>query len=94
MISARTRAALTAAKAKGVRLGKPENLRNQEAGRVQGRARRTVIAGERAADLRSIIADVQTSGALSLRQIPTGRGGAWSAVQVRRVLERAWKCWG
>jgi DNA invertase Pin-like site-specific DNA recombinase len=98
MISVRTKAALAAAKARGVRLGKPENLRHQEAGRVQGRARRTVIAGGRAADLRPIIADVRASGASSLRQIaaglngrgiPTARGGAWSAGQVKRVLERA-----
>ena len=84
-------------KARGVRLGKPENLRDQDVGRVRGRAQRTVVAGERASDLRPIIADVQASGASSLRQIaaglnqrgiPTARGGAWSAVQVRRVLER------
>ena len=98
LISARTKAALAAAKAQGVRLGKPENLRHQDTGRAQGRARRTVVAGERAADLRPIIADVQGQGALSLRQIaarlnergiPTARGGGWSAVQVKRVLERA-----
>jgi hypothetical protein len=62
------------------------------------RARRTVIAAERMADLRPIITDVQVSGASSLRQIaaglngrgiPTARGGAWSAVQVKRVMERA-----
>src|SRR5215218_10219888 len=98
MISARTKAALAAAKAKGRQLGKPANLRNQEMGRVSGRAKRTTIAGERATDLRPIIVDVQASGAVSLRQIvaglnqrgiPTARGGAWSAVQVKRVLERA-----
>jgi DNA invertase Pin-like site-specific DNA recombinase len=98
MISARTKAALAAAKARGMRLGKPENLRNQDGGRVQGRVRRTVIAGERAVDLRPIIADVQAQGTSPLRQIaaglnqrgiPTARGGAWSAVQVKRVLERA-----
>jgi DNA invertase Pin-like site-specific DNA recombinase len=55
MISARTKAALTVAKARGLRLGKPENLRNQDKGRVSGRVRRTEIAGERAADLRPII---------------------------------------
>jgi DNA invertase Pin-like site-specific DNA recombinase len=97
MISQRTKAALAAAKARGQRLGKPENLRNQDAGRIQGRAKRTMIAGERAADLRPIIADLRAGGASSLRQIaaglnrrsiPTARGGAWSAVQVKRVLER------
>src|SRR3954464_3813786 len=35
MISARTKAALAAAKAKGVQLGKSENLRNQDRGRVR-----------------------------------------------------------
>jgi DNA invertase Pin-like site-specific DNA recombinase len=98
MISARTKAALAAAKARGKRLGNPANLRNQEAGRVQGRAKRSAIAAERAADLRPIIADVQASGAQSLRQIaarlnqrgiPTARGSKWSAVQVKRIFERA-----
>ena len=98
MISARTKAALAAAKARGVRLGRPENLRNQDEGRMQGRARRSAMAAERTADLRPIITDVRASGASSLRQIaaglnrrgiPAARGGAWSAVQVRRVLERA-----
>src|SRR5215213_6425076 len=48
MISARTKAALAAAKARGVRLGKPKNLRNQGTGRVQGRGKRTSTALERA----------------------------------------------
>jgi hypothetical protein len=55
------------------------------------------LAGARAADLAPIIADVRASGMTSLRQIaaglngrgiPAARGGAWSAVQVKRVLER------
>jgi hypothetical protein len=41
-------------------------------GRVQGRAKRTMIAGERAADLRLVIAGVRASGASSLRQIAAG----------------------
>jgi DNA invertase Pin-like site-specific DNA recombinase len=94
MISARTKAAL-AAKARGVQLGRPENLQNQEVGRERGRARRTTLAGERAADLQPIIADVQVTGVRSLRVIaaglnqrgiPAARGGAWSAVQVKRLL--------
>jgi DNA invertase Pin-like site-specific DNA recombinase len=97
MISTRTKAALAAAKAMGVRLGKPENLRNQDAGRMQGRARRSAMAAERAADLQPIITDVRASGASSLREIaarlnqrgiPAARGGPWSAVQVKRALER------
>ncbi len=97
MISARTKAALAAAKARGKTLGRPENLKNQDTGRERGRARRTAVAGARVADIRPIIADVKASGASSLRQIAAGlngrgiqtaRGGAWSAVQVKRVLER------
>src|SRR6478609_1044909 len=52
MISTRTKAALAAAKARGARLGKPENLRNQDTGRMQGRAKRSAVAAARAADLR------------------------------------------
>jgi DNA invertase Pin-like site-specific DNA recombinase len=98
MISVRTKAALAAAKARGKRLGNPANLRNQEAGRVQGRAKRSAMAAERVADLRPVIADVQSSGAKSLRQIaarlnqrgiPTARDRKWSAGQVKRVLDRA-----
>src|ERR671927_1374969 len=37
MISARTKAALAAAKARGKRLGNPGNLRNQDVGRERGR---------------------------------------------------------
>ena len=64
----------------------------------EGRAKRTALAGERAGDLAPIMADLRAMRAVSLRQIaaglngrdiPTARGGAWSAVQVRRVLERA-----
>jgi DNA invertase Pin-like site-specific DNA recombinase len=97
MISARTKAALAAAKARGKRLGNPANLRNEDAGRINGRARRTAIAQDRTRDLAPIIADIQASGASSLRQIaaglnarsiPTARSGQWSAIQVKRVLER------
>ncbi|GGC93793.1 recombinase family protein [Chelatococcus reniformis] len=47
--------------------------------------------------MRQIIADLRTNGATSLRhladglnqrQIPAARGGAWSAAQVKRVLEQ------
>ena len=56
-----------------------------------------MLAGVRIADLKPIIADLRATGASSLRQIaaglnkrgiPTARGAAWSAVQVKRVLER------
>jgi len=56
------------------------------------------IGAAASVDLQPIIADVQASGGLSLRQIaaglnqrgiPTARGGTWSAVQVRRVLHQS-----
>ena len=55
-------------------------------------------AARRAEKLAPVIAEVRAAGALSLRQIAAGlnqrnvpatQGGAWSAMQVRRVLERA-----
>ena len=95
MISTRTKAALAAAKARGVQLGKPENLSNREAGQVRSRARQTHRAKERVQDLAPVVAAVRAEGAVSLRQIaaalnaraiPAARGGSWSAAQVQRVL--------
>lgn len=95
MISARTKAALQAAKARGKKLGNPGNLKRHEEGRAMGRASRTATANARKADLAPIIADIQAGGvttllgiaaALNKRGIPTARGGQWSAVQVKRVL--------
>ena len=101
MISARTKAALQAAKAKGKRLG---GLRHRKDGSVvkldpetiaAGRAARTAKAVARAADIAPIIDDIRATGASSLREIaaelngrgiPTARGGQWSAVQVQRVV--------
>jgi DNA invertase Pin-like site-specific DNA recombinase len=97
MIGERTKAALAAAKARGKRLGTPANLRNGEVGRAKGRARKTEIARQRAADLGPVIEDLRARGLTSLHQIaaglnargiPAARGGTWSAVQVKRVLEQ------
>ncbi|MEH3143913.1 MAG: recombinase family protein [Methylobacterium frigidaeris] len=97
LISDRTRKALAAAKARGIRLGNPQNLSRQDEGRVLGRARRTALTNDRAADLAPIIAEVRREGARSLRQIaealnargiPAARGGTWSAMQVQRTLGR------
>jgi DNA invertase Pin-like site-specific DNA recombinase len=96
-ISARTRAALAAAKARGVRLGNPRNLSNES--RARGRSVsvkvRRARAAQRAADLAPIIAELRGEGASSLRDLAVrlnqrdvraSRGGRWTAAQVRRLL--------
>ncbi|MER2267052.1 recombinase family protein [Methylobacterium oxalidis] len=99
MISARTKAALGAAKARGVKLGGDRGNLPKVArqGHAAGLATRQERAARRAADLAPIIASIRAGGVESLngiaaelnrREIPTARGGTWSAVQVGRVLER------
>jgi DNA invertase Pin-like site-specific DNA recombinase len=98
MISARTKAALAAAKARGVVLGgdRAGIIASQSPkGRAISLARRRERAAKRAADLAPVIADIRQAGATSLRQIASAlnnrgitspRGGTWSAVQVQRIL--------
>ena len=98
LISSRTKAALAAAKARGKVLGGNRGAVLSEKARATGRALQTKRAGERAADLRPVIRDLQQIGidtlcaiarALSERGVPTARGGHhWTATQVARVLER------
>ena len=99
MISARTKAALAAAKARGVRLGNP-NLRagSPEQARAAN-AVRTERARVRAADVLPFIEQAQRAGATTLQQLadalaargvptPSGRGARWRPVQVARVMGR------
>jgi DNA invertase Pin-like site-specific DNA recombinase len=99
MISARTKAALAAAKRRGVKLGGYRAGAKLTATiRKAGQEANARIAAERAADIAPIIAELQATGATSLqaiaaglneRGIPTARGtGTWSATQVMRVLAR------
>jgi DNA invertase Pin-like site-specific DNA recombinase len=97
MISARTKAALAAAKRRGVKLGGDRGAQLTAKQRAAGRAVLIERAEARAADLSETVKEVQASGATSLRAIaeglntrgiPTARGGKWSSVQVMRVLER------
>jgi DNA invertase Pin-like site-specific DNA recombinase len=93
-ISKRTREALAAAKARGVKLGNP---RLAEAITATNAARQEA-ADAFAANIRPIIREIQKSGvsslrgvakALSARGVRTARGGEWTAVQVSDILRRA-----
>lgn len=95
MISARTKAALAAKKAQGVRLGNRTNLAEASAA---GQAANARLADAFAANVLPVIASIQAAGASSLRTVATAlnergvqtaRGGTWSAAQVQRILARA-----
>jgi DNA invertase Pin-like site-specific DNA recombinase len=102
-ISDRTRVALAAAKARGAILGGRKVSaerweRISRKGRREGTEKRSELASKWACDVLPIIADIQQTGAASLREIAaalnergieTRRGGEWSAVQVARVLAKA-----
>lgn len=92
-ISARTKDALQAAKARGVKLGNPSLERSRDG------ALKALKAGadERAAKVYAVIREIRAAGvgslrgiaaALSARGIQTARGGQWSAVQVRDIIMR------
>lgn len=98
-ISERTKAALKAAKARGVRLGNPSNLtyKARKLGNDASHQVRADRALKRAHDIAPSIIEIQSNGATSLRQIaqrlnergiPTSRGKQWTDVQVKRVLTR------
>lgn len=98
-ISARTKAALARAKARGTRLGGDRgNLPAVAmAGAKASIEARRAAATARARDLSAIVADIQREGRTSLRQlaeglnsrdIPAPRGGAWQAAQVARILDQ------
>lgn len=97
MISARTKAALAAAKARGVKLGGDRGTTISPEAREKSNAVRQERAARHAADLAPTVAELRASGLESLRGlaaglnargIPTARGGQWTAMQVARILER------
>ncbi len=99
-ISRRTKEALAAAKARGVKLGNPNGaaaLRRADKGGValQETVRRNADAF--AEDLRAVVDAIRTEGYSSLRAIAdqlnargirTRRGGRWHVSTVRNLLER------
>jgi DNA invertase Pin-like site-specific DNA recombinase len=103
MISDRTKAALAAARARGVTMG---GLRGDAArmkliggkGSIASAFVRRKAAAIRNEDLLPVISDIRVAGAttpaqiadaLNERGIAAARGGRWGAVQVRRILVRA-----
>jgi DNA invertase Pin-like site-specific DNA recombinase len=91
MISERTKAALKAAKRRGVKLGNPRPAEASKRGTaaVKANARRF------AKNVLPIIQDIERSGVRSLnaiaaklneRNVRTARGGKWTHVQVGAVL--------
>ncbi|MCP3733221.1 recombinase family protein [Sphingomonas sp. MG17] len=99
MISARTKAALAAAKARGVKMGNPRGAAalgdSYRMGVANSAAARTRRAGEAALALAPIIAEVgadqdnaEVARRLNARGVPAPSGGVWRASQVRRVRLR------
>lgn len=99
-ISERTRAALTAAKARGVKLGWSNPKRASEQRVASQNGVQTIKAGadQFAANALPVIDQIKATGITSLRGIAnqlnqrgfkTARGGAWYAGTVRNILIRS-----
>jgi DNA invertase Pin-like site-specific DNA recombinase len=100
MISARTKAALAAAKARGIRLGNPGLVAGSAAQARVANAVKTERAQARAAEVLPFIEQAHQAGALTLQQLadalaargvstPSGRGSRWHPVQVARIVGSA-----
>ena len=97
-ISKRTKAALAAAKARGVKLGNPNGaaaLRRAGKGNTAGATAAAGKAAEHAARVRPIVADMQREGgtslgalaeALNARGVRTLHGRTWHKTSVRNLL--------
>lgn len=98
MISERTKAALAAAKARGIKLGGPRGGMLTQAARQAGWEARTAAADARATDLAPVLAELRAAGITSLRaiarafndrgiQTPQGKG-QWQSGTVSQLLAR------
>ncbi len=98
MVSKRTKDALAAAKARGVRLGGDRgNIAAIRAAGTEASAKlRGAMADAKAADVAPIMREIAASGAslrmiaheLSTRGIPSPRGSKWTAMGVKRAMAR------
>ena len=95
-ISQRTKAALAAAKARGVRLGAPKGtpVQGSDVGRVRGTAASVANADAFAERVRPVLAELSGLSAraaaaeLDRRGYATARGGKWSPTLVIRTRAR------
>jgi DNA invertase Pin-like site-specific DNA recombinase len=95
-ISARTKAALAAAKARGTKLGNPNIVAGDRTAQRAGRKAQSARSVQRRGDLLPHVRDAQAAGARSLREIarkleswsipPPSGGAIWHPAQVKRVL--------
>jgi DNA invertase Pin-like site-specific DNA recombinase len=99
-VSERTKAALAAAKARGVKLGNPNGaraLRGKQVGNRQAVASVKAKAMQRAVNLKGIVDDIRSQGITSVRSIAaelnargilTPRGASWHPTSAARLLAR------
>ena len=96
-ISERTKAALAAARARGMKLGGYRGRAGTKSDCERARAAQKASADQRASDLAGTIRSIQAEGHRSLRSIgrelthrgiPTSKGGGWSSSQVSNTLAR------
>jgi DNA invertase Pin-like site-specific DNA recombinase len=97
LIAERTRSALAAKKAAGIKLGNPRNI--TQAGKL-GRINQQATADAFVAEVIPIVRAIQAAGATTLeaitralnqRGVRTARGTRWYASSVMNLLERAGK---
>ena len=99
LISERTKAALAAAKARGVKLGNPNGaraLRGKQVGNKEAVEAIKLKAQEHATNLRSILDDIRGEGIISIRKIAeefnrrgilAPRGGEWQPAAATMMVE-------